>query len=44
VILNTQPLSHGQGFLSSLFHQGAVNVLIPEVKPSIVFETISGKR
>ena len=45
VILNTQPLSHGAGFfVLPFFIRGAVNVLIPEVKPSIVFETIQREK
>jgi long-chain acyl-CoA synthetase len=41
VILNTQPLSHGAGFfVLPYFIRGATNVLLPEFKPSIVFETI----
>jgi len=45
VILNTQPLSHGAGFfVLPYFIRGATNVLIPEFKPSIVFETIERER
>jgi long-chain acyl-CoA synthetase len=45
VILNTQPLSHGAGFfVLPYFIRGATNVLIPEFKPSIVFETIEKER
>jgi acyl-CoA synthetase (AMP-forming)/AMP-acid ligase II len=45
VILNTQPLSHGAGFfVLPFFIRGAANVLIPEVKPSIVFETIQQEK
>jgi long-chain acyl-CoA synthetase len=45
VILNTQPLSHGAGFfVLPYFIKGATNVLIPEFKPSIVFETIQREK
>ena len=45
VILNTQPLSHGAGFfVLPYFIRGATNVLIPEFKPSIVFETIEREK
>lgn len=45
VILNTQPLSHGAGFfVLPYFIKGATNVLIPEFKPSIVFETIEREK
>lgn len=45
VILNTQPLSHGAGFfVLPYFIKGAKNVLIPEFKPSVVFETIERER
>jgi acyl-CoA synthetase (AMP-forming)/AMP-acid ligase II len=45
VILNTQPLSHGAGFfVLPFFIKGATNVLIPEFKPSTVFETIERER
>jgi long-chain acyl-CoA synthetase len=45
VILNTQPLSHGAGFfVLPFFIRGAANVLIPEVKPLIVFETIQREK
>ncbi|MDI7258335.1 MAG: long-chain fatty acid--CoA ligase [Thermodesulfobacteriota bacterium] len=45
VILNTQPLSHGAGFfVLPFFVKGATNVLIPEFKPSIVFETIDREK
>jgi acyl-CoA synthetase (AMP-forming)/AMP-acid ligase II len=45
VILNTQPLSHGAGFfVLPYFIKGATNVLIPEFKPSLVFETIEREK
>jgi acyl-CoA synthetase (AMP-forming)/AMP-acid ligase II len=45
VILNTQPLSHGAGFfVLPYFIRGGTNVLIPEFKPSIVFETIEQEK
>ena len=45
VILNTQPLSHGAGFfVLPFFIRGATNVLIPDVKPSIIFETIQREK
>ncbi len=45
VILNTQPLSHGAGFfVLPYFVRGGTNVLIPEFKPSAVFETIERER
>ena len=45
VILNTQPLSHGAGFfVLPYFIRGATNVLIPEFKPAVVFETIERER
>jgi long-chain acyl-CoA synthetase len=45
VILNTQPLSHGAGFfVLPYFVRGATNVLIPEFKPSVVFETIEREK
>ncbi len=45
VILNTQPLSHGAGFfVLPYFIRGGTNVLIPEFKPSIVFETIEREK
>ena len=45
VILNTQPLSHGAGFfVLPFFIRGAANVLIPEVKPAIVFETVQREK
>lgn len=45
VILNTQPLSHGAGFfVLPFFIRGGTNVLIPEFKPSIVFETIEREK
>jgi acyl-CoA synthetase (AMP-forming)/AMP-acid ligase II len=45
VILNTQPLSHGAGFfVLPYFIKGATNVLIPEFKPSVVFETIEREK
>lgn len=45
VILNTQPLSHGAGFfVLPYFMSGATNVLIPEFKPSTVFETIEREK
>lgn len=45
VILNTQPLSHGAGFfVLPYFINGATNVLIPEFKPSVVFETIAREK
>jgi len=45
VILNTQPLSHGAGFfVLPYFVRGATNVLIPEFKPSLVFETIEREK
>ena len=45
VILNTQPLSHGAGFfVLPYFIEGGTNVLIPEFRPSIVFETIQREK
>ena len=45
VILNTQPLSHGAGFfVLPYFMRGGTNVLIPEFKPSVVFETIEKEK
>ena len=45
VILNTQPLSHGAGFfVLPYFIKGATNVLIPEFKPPVVFETIEREK
>lgn len=45
VILNTQALSHGAGFfVLPYFIKGATNVLIPEFKPSLVFETIEREK
>ncbi len=45
VILNTQPLSHGAGFfVLPFFIKGATNVLIPDVKPSVIFETIQREK
>jgi len=45
VILNTQPLSHGAGFfVLPYFIRGGTNVLIPEFKPSLVFETIEREK
>ena len=45
VILNTQPLSHGAGFfVLPYFIRGATNVLIPEFKPAILFETIEREK
>jgi len=45
VILNTQPLSHGAGFfVLPYFIRGGSNVLIPEFKPSLVFETIEREK
>ena len=45
VILNTQPLSHGAGFfVLPYFIRGGTNVLIPEFKPSVVFETIEREK
>lgn len=45
VILNTQPLSHGAGFfVLPYFIRGGTNVLIPEFKPSVVFETIEQEK
>jgi len=45
VLLNTQPLSHGAGFfVLPFFVKGAANALLPELKPSVVFETIERER
>jgi len=45
VILNTQLLSHGAGFfVLPFFVKGATNVLVPEFKPAIVFETIEREK
>lgn len=45
VILNLQPLSHGAGFfVLPFFIKGATNVLVPEVKPSLIFETIEREK
>lgn len=45
VILNTQPLSHGAGFfVLPFFIRGATNVLIPELRPSVVFEVIEREK
>jgi long-chain acyl-CoA synthetase len=45
VILNTQPLSHGAGFfVLPFFIRGAANVLTPEVKPNVIFETVQRER
>jgi len=45
VILNTQPLSHGAGFfVLPFFIKGATNVLMPEFKPALVFETIEREK
>ena len=45
VILNLQPLSHGAGFfVLPFFIRGATNALVPEFKPSLVFETIERER
>ncbi len=45
VILNTQPLSHGAGFfVLPYFIRGGTNVLLPEFKPSTVFETIEREK
>jgi len=45
VILNTQPLSHGAGFfVLPYFVRGGTNVLIPEFRPSLVFETIEREK
>jgi long-chain acyl-CoA synthetase len=45
VILNTQPLSHGAGFfVLPFFVKGATNLLIPEFKPSVVFEAIEREK
>jgi acyl-CoA synthetase (AMP-forming)/AMP-acid ligase II len=45
VILNLQPLSHGAGFfVLPFFIMGAANVLIPELKPSLIFETIEREK
>jgi len=45
VLLNLQPLSHGAGFFVLPFLvKGATNVLIPEFKPAIVFDTIEREK
>jgi acyl-CoA synthetase (AMP-forming)/AMP-acid ligase II len=45
VILNLQPLSHGAGFfVLPFFIKGATNILVPEFKPSLIFETIDRER
>jgi len=45
VILNLQPLSHGAGFfVLPFFIKGATNVLVPEFKPSLIFETIEREK
>lgn len=45
VILNLQPLSHGAGFfVLPVFAKGGKNILIPEFKPSLVFETVEREK
>jgi len=45
VLLNTQPLSHGAGFfVLPFFVKGATNVLVPEVSPAVVFDTIEREK
>jgi long-chain acyl-CoA synthetase len=45
VILNLQPLSHGAGFfVLPFFVKGATNVLVPEFKASLIFETIEREK
>jgi acyl-CoA synthetase (AMP-forming)/AMP-acid ligase II len=45
VILNLQPLSHGAGFfVLPFFIRGGTNILVPEFKPSLIFETIERER
>jgi len=45
VILNLQPLSHGAGFfVLPFFVKGATNVLVPEFKPSLIFEMIEREK
>ncbi|MCK4795002.1 MAG: AMP-binding protein, partial [Desulfobacteraceae bacterium] len=44
-VLNTQPLSHGAGFfVLPFFVEGATNVLVPEVSPAVVFDTIEREK
>ncbi len=45
VILNLQPLSHGAGFfVLPVFVRGGTNILLPEFKPALVFETIQREK
>lgn len=45
VILNLQPLSHGAGFfVLPFFVKGATNVLVPEFKAPLIFETIEREK
>lgn len=45
LILNTQPLSHGAGFFTlPFFIRGATNVLVPNAKPAVIFETIEREK
>ena len=45
VLLNTQPLSHGAGFfVLPCFVNGGTNVLLSDLKPSAVFETIEREK
>jgi long-chain acyl-CoA synthetase len=45
LILNLQPLSHGAGFfVLPFFVKGATNVLVPEFRASLIFETIEREK